>query len=94
MNASNPAYMFKAYYRQLIMPTPDDVARAGRAVPAVTIVVGDSDKLVPRAGAEALRALLPPGVPIHEVSDASHQMMQEEPAACIAIIERFVAGCA
>ena len=26
VNASNPAYMFKAYYRQLVMPTADEVA--------------------------------------------------------------------
>ena len=25
VNASNPAYMFKAYYRQLSMPTPAEV---------------------------------------------------------------------
>ena len=94
VNVSNPAYMFKAYYRQLAMLTPDEVTRAGRTVSAITIIVGNSDKLVPRVGAEALKALLPPGVPIHEIVDASHQMMQEEPAACIAIVERFLAGCA
>ena len=92
VNASNVAYMFKAYYRQLVMPTPDELARAGRMVPAIALVVGDSDKLVPRAGTDALKALLPPAVPIHEIKDASHQMMQEDPAACIAIVESFLAG--
>ena len=147
VNASNPAYMFKAYYRQLSMPTPAEVTpaptlhpcnptlhpdpppaqvrRAGLAVPSITIILGEGDKLVPRAGAEALKALLPPGAPpltlatsgsaaqgrllsptapllrllragvaIHEVREASHQMMQEEPEACIALIEGFLVGCA
>ena len=160
VNASNPAYMFKAYYRQLSMPTPAEVTptptlhtptlhtptqhpatpqpptlqpdpppaqvrRAGLAVPSIAIILGEGDKLVPRAGAEALKELLPPGAPprtlatpssaaqgqllspaaplllllragvaIHEVREASHQMMQEEPEACIALIEGFLAGCA
>ena len=157
VNASNPAYMFKAYYRQLSMPTPAEVTPiptlhpcnptlqpatpqppilqpdpppaqvrcAGLAVPSITIILGEGDKLVPRAGAEALKALLLPGAPprtlatpgsaaqgrllspaaplllllragvaIHEVREASHQMMQEEPEACIALIEGFLAGCA
>ena len=102
------------------------MTRAGLAVPSITIILGDSDKLVPRAAADALKAMLPPGapsdslttsraalglllslvplplllllllpgVPTHEVSEASHQMMQEQPEACIAIVERFLAGCA
>ena len=37
--------------------------RAGLAVPSITIILGEGDKLVPRAGAEALTALLPPGAP-------------------------------
>lgn len=92
VNASNPAYMFKAYYRQLTMPTPAEVRRAGLAVPSIAIILGEGDKLVPRAGAEALKALLPPGVAIHEVREASHQMMQEVPEACIALIEGFLVG--
>ena len=99
--------------------------RAGLAVPSIIIILGEGDKLVPRAGAEALMALLPPGalphtlatpstgaqgrllsptpplllllragVAIHEVREASHQMMQEEPEACIALIEGFLVGCA
>ena len=91
VNASNVAYMFKAYYRQLVMPSPEEVTRAGRSVAAIALVVGDSDKLVPRAGTDALKALLPPAVPVHEIKDASHQMMQEEPAACIAVVESFLA---
>lgn len=94
VNASNPAYMFKAYYRQLVMPTAEEVTRAGLSVPSIALIVGDSDKLVPRTRVNALQALLPPGVHTHEVSEASHQMMQEEPEACIALVERFLVGCA
>jgi pimeloyl-ACP methyl ester carboxylesterase len=92
-------------------------------VPSIAIILGEGDKLVPRAGAEALKALLPPGAPphtlatpgsagqgrllsptqpllrllragvaIHEVREASHQMMQEVPEACIALIEGFLVG--
>ena len=95
-------------------------------MPSIAIILGEGDKLVPRAGAEALKALLPPGAPphtlatpgiatvagqgrllsptqpllrllragvaIHEVREASHQMMQEVPEACIALIEGFLVG--
>ena len=32
-------------------------------MPSITIILGQGDKLVPRAGAEALKELLPPGAP-------------------------------
>ncbi len=89
VNASNPPYMFKAYYRQVVLPTADEVRAAGAKVP-IALVVGDSDKLVPRTSTEALRALLPAETPIHEVGEASHQHMQEDPQACVAIIDGFL----
>ena len=91
VNASNPPYMFKAYYRQLVLPTADEVRAAGAKVP-ILLICGDSDKLVPRTSTEALLALLPPGTPIHEVPEASHQLMQEDPRACSAIIDGFLSS--
>mmetsp|Transcript_46259 Transcript_46259/g.107719 ORF Transcript_46259/g.107719 Transcript_46259/m.107719 type:complete len:293 (-) Transcript_46259:68-946(-) len=91
VNASNPPYMFKAYYRQIVTPDEEQVRRVGRGVP-ITLVAGDSDMLVPRAATEALRALLPAATPIHAVPDSSHQHMQEEPAVCIEILNKFMAG--
>ena len=97
VNASNPPYMFKAYYRQLVLPTADEVRAAGAKVP-ILLICGDSDKLVPRTSTQgagstqALLALLPPGTPIHEVPEASHQLMQEDPRACSAIIDGFLSS--
>jgi len=89
VNASNPSYMFKAYYRQVALPSADEVRAAGAKVP-VGLIVGDSDKLVPRAATDALRVLLAPDTTLDVIEEAAHQQMQEDPAACIAILERFL----
>ena len=89
VNASNPPHMFKAYYRQLVAPDERAVRAAGESVPIV-LVVGDGDRVMPRAATDALHALLPPTTPIRVVPDASHQHMQEEPAVCVKILADFL----
>jgi abhydrolase domain-containing protein 8 len=82
VNASNPMHMCKAYYRQYGAPTPDEVRQAGELVKSICLVVGENDQLVPLAGTEALKALLPADTPLHVIPRTSHQMMQEDPGMC------------
>ena len=85
VNASNPMYMCKAYYRQYGAPTPDEVRKVGERVKSICLVVGEDDQLVPRAGTEALLELLPKDTPLHAIPRTSHQMMQEDPGMCSAL---------
>ena len=82
VNASNPMHMCKAYYRQYGAPTPDEVRKVAERVKSICLIVGEGDQLVPLAGTEALKALLPSGTPLHVIPRASHQMMQEDPGMC------------
>ena len=84
VNASNPMHMCKAYYRQFGAPSADEVRQAGQHVKSICLIVGENDQLVPLAGTEALKELLPPGTPLHVIPRTSHQMMQEDPGMCSA----------
>jgi len=89
VNGTNSMAVCKAYYRQLAFPTADEVRLAGATVPTV-LLAGSDDRLVPRSATEALKALMPPHVPMHLIEDTSHQLMQESPETVCAIVEAFL----
>jgi len=89
VNGANPMHMCKAYYRQVRLPSDDDVRAAGARVPVV-LLSGADDMLVPPSASEALKALLPAETQMYIVPDASHQLMQEDPPAVCALVDAFL----
>ena len=61
VNASNPAYMFKAYYRQLSMPTPAEVTPTPTVYPCNPTLQPDPAPRIPPTANPAARPSSCPG---------------------------------
>ena len=92
VSGSNPMHVCKAYYRQWV--TPSDALVSAAAQPPALLVCGDADLIAPlEEHARPLAALL--GARARDlvvVPDASHQVMQERPDECNALLASFVAS--
>ena len=92
-NEANVMHMCRAYYRQLRLPTADELARAARGGRAVLLLHGEADGLVPPERSAALQAALGAAgarCERHVLPRASHQVMEEQPKDVNARIDAFL----
>mmetsp|Transcript_22757 Transcript_22757/g.65591 ORF Transcript_22757/g.65591 Transcript_22757/m.65591 type:complete len:314 (+) Transcript_22757:99-1040(+) len=90
-NNSNPMHMCKAYYRQLSMPSKEQLAQI---TAPVLLLHGEGDGLVDPSSSAQVAALLPKSAKLQQeaIADASHQLMQEQPDAVNTAIAAFLDG--
>lgn len=87
---ANPMHMCRAYYRQLSLPSASAV---GAVACPVLLACGEHDLITPaETHADALRALLTSAETpeVERVRHASHQLMQEQPAAVNELLRHWL----
>lgn len=90
VNACNPMYMCKAYYRQLAVPSAEEFARVKASV---LLLHGEEDGLVEPSASLRLSGLLvgARSAKHQVVQRCSHQIMQERPEEVSGLARRFLA---
>ena len=93
LQGANSMRMCKAYYRQLELATPEELALPDRV--GVLVIAGEADLVAPKEEhASVLASTLLKGVPPSErvkvVERASHQCMQEQPSQVNGLIQAFL----
>jgi len=83
----NDMFMCKAWYQQMTWITEEEVEKAGKQNPFL-VIHGKNDGLIPCTSGKSLSGLL--GAEFVEISQASHQVMEEKPTDVAKAIVSFM----